>query len=343
MEESAVALSMILNIPLLDVLYLTKSKSQGSFDDGRWKHTCFKIKSSTISPKIQAYLNSSEWQTIIYWDQLLHQAAHASLELTIDKLGRDEFIRNLKQFQSLKAQVMLYCCKQGSISLQCLRSCPLPIQDTDCIHGDLGCGFDCMDEYFGNVNMTIVYKEVVNTTVVDKNILNKTITHKEIVNETVVHMAASAETIVKQAFNSLFGHLVNKCDKARDFDQCCRNVRQGPWWFQTMVRDVPTQHVMAWWHVQKAPHVTSKGEGLQMCAIEKVGIKHWKQLFCVLQTRTERLGGSACIPNSTIPENTPKFVFLRDPLERFLSGTFKGKLFFFHTLKSHSNDFIFLL
>jgi hypothetical protein len=144
-----------------------------------------------------------------------------------------------------------------------------------------------MDEYFGNVNTTIVYKEVVNTTVVDKKVLNKTITHKEIVNETVVHMAASAETIVKQAFNSSFGHLVNKCDKARDFDQCCRNVRQGPWWFQTMVRDVPTQHVMAWWHVQKAPHVTSKGEGLQMCAIEKVGIKHWQQLFCVLQTRTE--------------------------------------------------------
>jgi prophage DNA circulation protein len=85
-----------------------------------------------------------------------------------------------------------------------------------------------MDEYFGNVNTTIVYKEVVNTTVVDKKVLNKTITHKEIVNETVVHMAASAETIVKQAFNSSFGHLVNKCDKARDFDQCCRNVRQGP-------------------------------------------------------------------------------------------------------------------
>jgi hypothetical protein len=87
-----------------------------------------------------------------------------------------------------------------------------------------------------------------------------------------------------------------------------------------MMRDVTTQHVMGSWHTQAAPRVTSKSKDLQMCAIEKVGTKHWRQLFCVLQNRTGRLGGFPCTPNETIEEDAPKFVFLRDPLGRFLSG-----------------------
>lgn len=92
-----------------------------------------------------------------------------------------------------------------------------------------------------------------------------------------------------------------------------------------MMRDVPMQHVMGWWHNQAAPRVTSKSKGLQMCIIEKLGTKHWKQLLCTLQNRTERFGGLSCIPNETIAEDTPKFVFLRDPLEQFLSGMSKRK------------------
>lgn len=135
----------------------------------------------------------------------------------------------------------------------------------------------------------------------------------------------SAQWIVSRAFNSSFAYLHTNCGEHQDFRQCCLKASQqthSPWWVQTMMRDVPKQHVLSGWHKQSAANATSTGDSVRMCAIEKVGIKHWKQLFCVLQNRTERLGGYACLPNETVADedSSPKIVFLRDPLERFLSA-----------------------
>ena len=73
---------------------------------------------------------------------------------------------------------------------------------------------------------------------------------------------------------------------------------------------------------------------LKMCSIEKIGTKQWRKVQCkVNRPEQTNLTGQPCnIPNDELPETYDKnnhttvtehaqqFVFLRDPLERFLSG-----------------------
>eukprot|EP00566_Odontella_aurita_P019046 CAMPEP_0113525950 /NCGR_PEP_ID=MMETSP0015_2-20120614/468_1 /TAXON_ID=2838 /ORGANISM="Odontella" /LENGTH=316 /DNA_ID=CAMNT_0000424217 /DNA_START=228 /DNA_END=1178 /DNA_ORIENTATION=+ /assembly_acc=CAM_ASM_000160 len=90
----------------------------------------------------------------------------------------------------------------------------------------------------------------------------------------------------------------------------------APWWFRTLVRDSSRRgHALhGTWH-----ELMSLEPLLRMCVIEKIGIKHWRQVFCELNT-----GDSECPPSkSNYPKqkiSPPRAVFLRDPLERFLSG-----------------------
>jgi len=96
-------------------------------------------------PEMQEYFDSPEWKEIIYWDDVLHKAVNRSLDLTIERLGREDFLQNLERFRKAKELV----------TSQCLPSMRLPCTDdgvvrnpanTDCLYDDMGCGFDCMDK-----------------------------------------------------------------------------------------------------------------------------------------------------------------------------------------------------
>ena len=147
MDESAVALQMLLGLELQDVMYVTASKSSGAFDDGRYKNTCFRIEPSVISPAIGEYIQSDEWKKVIYWDRVLHLAANKALDLTITKLGKASFEQKLRLFRETQLKVKEFCAPK--VVFPCNSTGPpVPMSETDCIHGDLGCGFDCLDEYF---------------------------------------------------------------------------------------------------------------------------------------------------------------------------------------------------
>ena len=95
------------------------------------------------------------------------------------------------------------------------------------------------------------------------------------------------------------------------------------------------------WH-----DLTSNTPSLRMCAIEKIGTKHWRKLFEALNadsslpannmTHGQRVnqfranGGKEPQP----PPDAPKFVFLRDPLERFLSA-YLDKCVSWHRVEKH--------
>lgn len=142
-DESVVVLQMILGLETEDVLYLT-AKGSGGYDDGRFRNKCTLIKTSFVSPAMQEYFESGEWQRIIHWDVVLHRLANHALDMRIEQLGRLQFERNLARFRAAKRIVDQLCgptAKLPCTSMGELRAA----NETDCVYYDMGCGFKCMD------------------------------------------------------------------------------------------------------------------------------------------------------------------------------------------------------
>jgi len=146
MDESAVALAMLLSVPIADVLYL-KAKGHGGYDaGGRRDHiSCTYIWPSFVSKGMEEYFKSDEWLDIVHWDRVFYQAANRSLDLTIDKLGRERFEQNLAKYRIAKEvahdrclpRTRFPCSAGGKYS---------PAEKTDCLWKDSGCGSECLDE-----------------------------------------------------------------------------------------------------------------------------------------------------------------------------------------------------
>jgi len=84
-----------------------------------------------------------------------------------------------------------------------------------------------------------------------------------------------------------------------------------------MLRDAP-KVVSLHHHHLSAP--TRNGKGLHFCTIGKIGTTQWRKLVCRLQRKPSNGGRNVCIPDTPISYEAPKAIFLRDPLERFLSA-----------------------
>ena len=143
MDESVVAMAMLLNLPIADVMYL-KAKGKGGFDDGGGGK-CVLIQRSFVSDGMKEYFRTPEYREIIQWDKLVYQAANRSLDLTIESLGRDEFEKNLARFRQ----------GQQTAAETCLTSTRFPCtedglmrnqSETDCLWKDSACGSECLDQ-----------------------------------------------------------------------------------------------------------------------------------------------------------------------------------------------------
>lgn len=126
------------------------SKTTGGYDDGRHKQTCAFIQKPTLRKDAKAYFETDEWYEVTKWDRALHQAVNASLDRTIDGLGRSEFERNLQRYVHLQKLVVDHCL--GKVRFPCSSDGQLR-EETDCLRGDIGCGFDCIDEAISRANV----------------------------------------------------------------------------------------------------------------------------------------------------------------------------------------------
>ena len=142
MDESAVALSMIMGIPLADVLYL-KAKGHGGYDAGGDGHDCTYITPAFVSPGMEQFFRSDEYQDMVQWDYLLYRAANKSLDLTIDALGREEFERKLALFRQAQERAIERCLP--TVRFPCSPK-GKSNSETDCLWKDSGCGYMCLDE-----------------------------------------------------------------------------------------------------------------------------------------------------------------------------------------------------
>ena len=148
-----------------------------------------------------------------------------------------------------------------------------------------------------------------------------------------------ADFIIQRSFRQTYAHIL-PCDdilsskksdgKIHVAKECMLRTRDYvtsenitvPWWFQTLLRDITGRGVgvFASWH-----HFYTTKPPLNFCTMDKVATTEWRKVFC-------KLNAEDCINNlcgkrncswhtkQTMPIDAPWAVFIRDPLERLLSG-----------------------
>ncbi|KAL7522447.1 hypothetical protein ACHAWX_007130 [Stephanocyclus meneghinianus] len=91
-----------------------------------------------------------------------------------------------------------------------------------------------------------------------------------------------------------------------------------PWWFQTLLRDIPINGAFGFWHHFST---TSTTPPIKFCAIGKNGSTEWRKVFKALNAHEFKdLQKSKFNTRKQLSEDVPQTVFLRDPLERLLSA-----------------------
>ena len=143
MEHSAVALQLLLGLSTEDILFLN-AKSSGGFDDGADDVSgCTYIVPSFVSKGMRAYFGGNVWKQYTRMDRLLFLAANRSLDLTIERLGRDRFEDALAKYRSAQQQVKEQCA--STVVFPCSSSGEKAAHP-DCFWADSGCGMGCLDE-----------------------------------------------------------------------------------------------------------------------------------------------------------------------------------------------------
>ena len=105
---------------------------------------CFfipEIKSPSF--KVQKYLSTNF--THENADYLLHAAANRSLDLTINALGRDRVVSQVKKLRQLQTLVENYCLHSTYFPCSSNGTLQSRKSDADCYWRDMGCGHKCID------------------------------------------------------------------------------------------------------------------------------------------------------------------------------------------------------
>ncbi|KAL7550985.1 hypothetical protein ACHAWF_014204 [Thalassiosira exigua] len=143
-DEALVTLQLLLGLRTTDMLYFSSKSSGVSYMIHN--HRCHLLKKSFLSEEVTRHLSSDEWFAKEYGDYLL---VEASLDLTIEALGRDTFLQALNQFQRAQKLMIEQCAE--SVYLPCSPD-GKPQQKKskkNCLRGDHGCGHPCI-EFFSS-------------------------------------------------------------------------------------------------------------------------------------------------------------------------------------------------
>ena len=142
LDESLVALQMVLNLTTSDILYLS-AKKRGGWDDGVYRQQCYYIPHSFISSTMKHYFqHSEEWYNFTVGDNLLYRAVNASLDRTIESLGLKEFNANLETYRRALKKADILC--RQNVTFPCSSGGKVNVEN-DCLVWDSACGMDCLD------------------------------------------------------------------------------------------------------------------------------------------------------------------------------------------------------
>jgi hypothetical protein len=94
LDESLVVLKLLLGLEMQQILYL-EDPTPFLYELER----CYLITETFVSPAMTSYFASQDWKNRIQGDALLYKAAQASLERTIDALGRTIVLQEVQRFR----------------------------------------------------------------------------------------------------------------------------------------------------------------------------------------------------------------------------------------------------
>jgi hypothetical protein len=144
MAESLAVMVLLWDLQPHDVVVLS-SKRSGGYDDGGFNDTCTAIpKAPPPSPMVQEYFASrhSIWNA----DVLLYHVVNASLDLTIDQLGRERVETMAEHIQDLQRVAQEQCLDQANFPCSPEGTFQPELAADSCYVQDSGCGYKCVDQ-----------------------------------------------------------------------------------------------------------------------------------------------------------------------------------------------------
>ena len=112
------------------------------------RESCRRLPKFSMTDTSKEFFNSNFWRANNYGDFLLHEAANRSLDMTIERIGRERFEIALKDFRRRLAMVHEQCTLKGRVILPCSDKGVVQNEASklNCYFEDVGCGNECIDE-----------------------------------------------------------------------------------------------------------------------------------------------------------------------------------------------------
>ena len=137
MDETLVVLQMLLNLTTKDILYTRVHGLSGTFTNGDDDRPCFWVTRPFLTPGIEEFFNSHVCQQLLEDDLRLYHAVNASLDRTIEALGRKEVARNLQKLSG--GWVEFVGCAMMQVN-------ELDVMKTSCYIWSEGCDHKCINQ-----------------------------------------------------------------------------------------------------------------------------------------------------------------------------------------------------
>lgn len=172
MDETLVVLKLLLGLEIQDVLFLPdppkatttannnndnkqnndkkvniiKNENNGvtgsiSYYDYWDKNDCRLIPEVQVTMEMKEWFYTEEFYLFTHGDVLFYKAVNASLDRTIDALGRDVVEKGVKQLRWALSQANKAC---PNAKHRCSTDGVVQSK-TDCLFSDVGCGYECLD------------------------------------------------------------------------------------------------------------------------------------------------------------------------------------------------------
>jgi len=148
MSTSLAVMSLLWDIDPTVFIVLNAKQSRGGgggYDAGGRKKKCTKLipPPNPFPTSLTEYLNSSSYQQN-HWDFVLYHAVNASLDLTIEKLGKDRVAKHADLISRMQ-QIAEEKCRPKAI-FPCSSEGIFQEEISNCYIQDSGCGYECVDE-----------------------------------------------------------------------------------------------------------------------------------------------------------------------------------------------------
>ena len=137
-------MKMLLNLTTQDILY-TKARESGGWSTHTPQRPCVRIPPPYVSPGMKDYFASPKWRKVVEGDLLLYQAAHASLDRTIEALGKEHFQKNLIEFKLALQKANAHC--EGRVQPMCSSGgIKIPADENTCYIWGEACDYECLND-----------------------------------------------------------------------------------------------------------------------------------------------------------------------------------------------------